>query len=71
MSYRCGKCNGIVGPGLTQLKLIKYRTVRNDRREISKEIPVCEACFIRGGGVPKGLIPMFEPLLKKLEGNQQ
>jgi hypothetical protein len=51
MSYRCGKCEGVVPPNQPMRKITNFRTVRisldseRTRREIASEVPVCYECL--------------------------
>lgn len=51
MSYRCSVCKTVVGPRLPLKKHIIYRNKREVsgdrewfRKEIAKELPVCDTC---------------------------
>lgn len=53
MSYRCAKCNTVVGPNVTMRRVTEYRQkpTRDEsgrdyvRREVAREYPVCEKCM--------------------------
>lgn len=48
MSYRCSACNKVVGPRVARKLHIIYREKTDlrdaPRKEIVKELPVCETC---------------------------
>lgn len=51
MSYRCSGCEKVVGPGVQMRRHVIYREKvesmgdsSRTRKEIAKELPVCEEC---------------------------
>jgi len=51
MSYKCSGCNKTVGPNVQMIRHIIYRDKTESfgdrtwtRKEIAKELPVCEEC---------------------------
>lgn len=57
--YRCNICQVVVGPRLSCLRHIVYKTVakgigklRTEHRQIDREIPVCTDCHKELQGLP-------------------